>query len=103
MGFALAKDGSYIPVANIDIPSVAENVFQFQFVQEEKGRLQLVIVKKPDFGDSDFLKIRNKVAEKFADNMDVSFSFAEEISTTNSQKALIFVQRMKGVDKYGAA
>ncbi len=95
--FAIAKDGSYIPVANIDIPKVSDNVSQFQFAQEIPGRLCLQIVKKDAFSDKDTVKIRSKLFEKFSDNMDIELTFVNGISRTANNKTPLFVQRIENI------
>jgi phenylacetate-CoA ligase len=93
--FAIGKDGSYIPVANIDIPSASDNVLQFQFVQDKKGMLTLSIIKKPEFRDKDLQKISNKLFEKFSNNMTVDIRFTDYVYKTNNQKIPIFIQKIE--------
>lgn len=93
--FAVAKDGSKIPVGNIDIPSASENVLQFQFMQERPGILNLTIVKKPGFSQSDITNIYANLAEKFHDNMDIELHFSESIHKTSNSKTPIFVQKIR--------
>ncbi|MBN2483746.1 MAG: phenylacetate--CoA ligase family protein [Candidatus Omnitrophica bacterium] len=94
--FAIAKDGAYVPVANIDIPNVSENVRQFQFIQEEEGRLSLSIVPKEDFSENDIQNIRTKLLEKFSDTIDVNIVFVDSVVQTENNKTPIFIQNIKG-------
>jgi len=94
--FAIAKDNSFIPVANIDIPNVTENVLQYQFIQERKGALLLNIVRKDTFQDKDLIAIKSKLVEKFDDNMDVEIRFSDAVDRTPKHKSPIFIQKMVG-------
>lgn len=93
--FAVAKDGSYIPVTNIDIPNVTDNVQQFQFIQEKQGELLLSIIKKGSFQDKDLQKINAKLAEKFGNNMGITIRFTATMYHTDNNKTPIFIQNIK--------
>ena len=99
--FAVTKDNSYIPVANIDIPNIVENILQFQFIQEQRGSLVLNIVKKDTFSNHDLSRIKTKLLEKFGKNMDVDIIFTNSISKTNKNKTPIFIQGIKDETEYG--
>ncbi|WP_281558759.1 hypothetical protein [Thalassomonas sp. RHCl1] len=93
--FAVGKDGANIPIANIDIPNATDNVIQFQFVQKNKGELDLHIIRKNDFNDSDIKKINDKLSEKFGQNMDINIEFTSQIQKTGNGKTALFVQKLK--------
>jgi len=93
--FAVGKDGANIPVANIDIPNATNNVIQFQFIQKNKGELDLHIIRKNDFNDSDIQKINAKLNEKFGRNMDINIEFTNSIQKTRNGKTALFVQKLK--------
>ena len=101
--FAIGKDGSQIPVTNIDIPNATKNVLQFQFIQEEIGALALSVIKKDDFGEEDLRAIRLKLDEKFGKNINTAIRFVDAIQQTNNRKTPIFIQNMKGSGGYGNA
>lgn len=96
--FALAKDNSYISMVNIDIPSVSDNVFQFQFMQEHKGRLILCIVKRNTFTQKDLTNIQKKLDDKFGSNMDIAINFTDAIKQ-NGRKTSLFIQKLEFLNK----
>jgi phenylacetate-CoA ligase len=101
--FAIGKDGSHIPVVNVDIPNVTENVLQFQFIQEAKGEMALNIIKKDTFKNEDLERINAKLKEKFGSNMDVKINFTEAVEQNSNTKTPILVQKMRGVIDYNEA
>ncbi|MBF0483978.1 MAG: glycosyltransferase [Candidatus Omnitrophica bacterium] len=92
--FVIAKDGSQIPVTNLDLPGIYDRVVQFQFVQSRKGILDLNIRKNNNFTDADLKIIRKVLFEKFADNMDVNINFAETMFHTKNQKIPVLIQKL---------
>ena len=82
-------------MANIDIPNVTENIYQFQFVQEEEGKLDLYIIKKNTFGEYDIQQIEAKLDEKFSNNMLVNIRYVNEIASSGNNKKSVFIQKIK--------
>ena len=101
--FAVGKDGSRVSITVIDIPSVTENVLQFQFVQEAAGRMTLSVIPKPSFGEADVARIRAKLAEKFGGNMEVDIRTAEAVERTKNNKTPLFIQRIAAASSPQAA
>jgi phenylacetate-CoA ligase len=93
--FAIAKDSSFIPMVNVDIPFVADNVLQFQFLQEKPGELYLFLVRKDGFKDADCKKIKAKLYEKFGKNMDVIIKFTNTLQKTSNNKTPVLIQAIK--------
>ena len=78
-----------VSVTIVDIPNVSDNVQQFQFIQEEQGKLELKIVKRKSFSGIDMQKIRQKLKDKFGDDMDVDISFVDSIASKSKHSAKI--------------
>ena len=93
--FVVSKSGSMISITIVDIPNATDNVQQFQFIQREQGRLELKIVRKNDFSQTDLGKIEEKVKEKFFDDMDVEISFVDSITKTQAGKQPLLIQSLK--------
>jgi len=93
--FVVSKSGSVISITIVDIPNATDNVQQFQFVQREQGRLELKIIRKKDFTQTDLGKIEKKVREKFSDDMEVEISFVDSITKTQTGKQPLLIQRLK--------
>lgn len=99
--FAIGKDGAHIPVANIDIPNVTNHIVQFQFAQKKRGVMELRIIKKSEFQETDLEKIQKKLEEKFGGNMDIEIIFTEHIHQTKNGKTSIYIQEIKKENSYG--
>ncbi len=98
--FALGKDGTFIPLTNIDIPNTTEHVRQFQFIQDRKGSMSLRIIRKDGFGSSDMQRIRQKLDEKFSENMDITIEFTDTIKQGGNNKTQLFVQKIQDIAEY---
>lgn len=93
--FVVSKSGSIISVTIVDIPNASDNVHQFQFIQIEKGKLALKIVKKDNFSEVDLKKIHNKLNEKFSNDMEVDIDFVDAITQNPSGKKPLLIQKVK--------
>lgn len=92
--FAIAKDGSAIPVTSLEIAGATDKIKQFQFIQNKKGELVLSIIKKNGFGETDLKKINALLRARFNQNMQVNIQFVETIYQTSSQKTPMLVQNV---------
>ncbi|MBF0478098.1 MAG: phenylacetate--CoA ligase family protein [Candidatus Omnitrophica bacterium] len=92
--FVIAKDGSQIPVTNVDIPGATDHVIQFQFVQTEIGKLVLKVQKNDLFSNNDLEKIRQILCKKFGTNMDVDIQYTEKLSHIQSHKTPLLIQNL---------
>jgi len=93
--FIVSKSGSIISVTIVDIPNASDNVKQFQFIQREKGKLELQIVRKNSFSPGDLKKIREKLKEKFFNDLDVEIKAVDSIRKTQSGKQPLLIQKLK--------
>ena len=64
---------------------VFKNVAQFQFFQQEEGRIDLRVIPKKDFSVKDELKIYNEV-KKLGDGFKLDIKLTEKINLTPSGK-----------------
>ena len=94
----VAKDGGLIPLG----PAIfgihdAEwtKVRQLQFVQEEKGKVTIRVVKSqlyPDFAAEKY--VRRLFSERFKDRVTLEIHFVSEIPTTNAGKHKFLIQKL---------
>jgi phenylacetate-CoA ligase len=92
--FAVAKDGTSIPVTSMDMATAVPGILQFQFVQHKRGELDLNIVgsrKSDDCTD----KILSYLKSRLGSNMDVRIHFVDQLIKTVNGKTPEFVQRMR--------
>ena len=74
---------------------VFDNVRQLQFYQREKGRVELRIIRKPDYSERDSRRIMAALNEKTGDTMEVSLSFPEEIPLTPRGKFRLVIRELE--------
>ena len=87
--------GRKISMTAINMHSdVFDNIRQFQFVQEEKGKVLFNIVKKPSYTDRDTDYIIQELKKKLGADMDLSIQFVDKISMTESGKHKFLIQKL---------
>ncbi|MBN2483741.1 MAG: phenylacetate--CoA ligase family protein [Candidatus Omnitrophica bacterium] len=95
--FAVGKDNAAIPIANVTIPKVTDQVVEFQFIQEEKGKMTLRLVRKTGFRAEDLKKIEKELDEKFRDNLEVTIEFSDSVFKTANRKTPVFIQKLVNI------
>ena len=96
----ISKKGRYISMAAMNMHTdVFKNVAQFQFFQQEEGRIDLRVIPKKDFSVKDELKIYNEVKKKLGDGFKLDIKLTEKINLTPSGKYRFLDQRLEL--KYG--
>jgi phenylacetate-coenzyme A ligase PaaK-like adenylate-forming protein len=74
---------------------VFDRVQQLQFYQREKGKVELRIRRKAEFGERDRRRILAALAEKMGDTMEVELIFTDDIPLVPSGKFRFVVQELK--------
>ena len=76
----VGKLDNLISVTALNVHSdVFDNVRQLQFYQREKGRVELRIIRKPEYSERDSRRILAALNEKIGDTLELSLSFPDEI------------------------
>ncbi|HKA22948.1 MAG TPA: phenylacetate--CoA ligase family protein [Blastocatellia bacterium] len=76
----VGKLDNLISVTALNVHSdVFDNVRQFQFYQREKGKVQLRIIRKPEYSERDSSRILAALNEKIGDTLELSLTFPDEI------------------------
>lgn len=71
---------------------IYENLQQMQFYQNQKGVVQLNIVRDDTFSDSDERKILEGFSEKLGDGFRVQIKYVDRLERTPAGKAAYFIQ-----------
>ena len=76
----VGKLDNLISVTALNVHSdVFDNVRQLQFYQREKGKVELRIIRKPEYSERDSRRILAALNEKIGDTLELSLSFPDEI------------------------
>jgi len=87
--------GRKISMTAINMHSdVFDNIQQFQFVQEEKGKVLFSVVKKSSYTDRDTHYVGRELEKKLGADMDLSIRFVDEIPPTRSGKHRFLIQKL---------
>ncbi len=94
----VTRNGRLISMTAINMHSdVFDNVKQFQFYQEEKGKVVLNLVKRSTYTDRDDARIREELIKKLGRDMDLEIQFKDEILRTRNGKFRFLVQKLPTV------
>jgi phenylacetate-CoA ligase len=74
--------------------AIFDEVSQFQFYQQERGKVELRLVRKPGYSEKDSKAILAAFREKMGDTVDVQLSFKDELSLTSRGKFRFIVQEL---------
>jgi len=92
----MGRSGSCISMTSINMHSdVFDRVLRFQFVQEEKGRLILNIVRGGEYTDRDTDAVRREILRKIGSEVELEVRFVEDIPTTGRGKQRFLVQNLE--------
>jgi len=76
----VGKLDNLISITALNVHSdVFDNVRQLQFYQREKGKVELRIIRKPDYSERDSKRIIAALNEKIGDTLELSLSFPNEV------------------------
>ena len=85
--------GNLISITALNMhTNIFERVRQFQFYQPERGRVQLRLVRKPDYTELDSAAILQALRAKMGDSMEIDLVFLDEIPQTVRGKFRFIVQ-----------
>lgn len=74
--------------------NIFDNVVQYQFFQDEIGKVQLKILRGLDFSKKDEINIYKSFKEKFKDLVDLKIIYVEKIENTLIGKQRFLVQKL---------
>jgi len=90
----VTQDGRYISMAAVNMHNdVFDHVAQFQFVQNEPGKVLMKIVRRPGFSEKDIRRILEEVGAKMS-GIEITFEFVEEIPPTRRGKFQFLIQNL---------
>ena len=92
--FIVAKDGNLISLGDMQIPFAFDNVRQFQFYQDEKGRVVFNVMKKETYTEEDTKHIKRALRERLGESVEISIRFVDAIPRTQSGKHRFLIQKL---------
>jgi len=93
--FIVTENGRLISMTAMNMHSdVFDNVEQFQFFQEKKGKVIFNIMRGKDYTDQDTEYIRKELYKKFGNDVDLKIRFVTEIPGTNRGKYKFLIQKL---------
>ena len=94
----ITKKNSFISMTALNMHTdIFDNVKQFQFVQKEKGKVLLNIIKDQQYSKKDEHKIRKEFNEKFKDFVDMNIKYIDKIAFTKNGKYKYLIQEIKEI------
>ena len=91
----ITKQGSFIAITALNThTNIFENVKQFQYFQEEKGKVILKIIKKETYSEEDTKKILDELSHKMKGLVDLDIVSVEEIPKTERGKYRFLIQKL---------
>lgn len=91
---ALTRDGRLISMAAVNMHNdVFDNVLQFQFVQNEPGKILMKIVRGPGFSEKDVQRLLREVGAKM-EGIELTLEYVETIPRTQSGKYRFLIQNL---------
>ncbi len=92
--FIVAKYGHLIPLGDMQIFFVFDNVKQFQFYQDKEGEVVFKIVKKDTYTDEDTSHILRSLYDRMGGSLKVYIEFVDKIPRTKSGKYRFLIQKL---------
>ena len=93
--FVVAKDSHLIPLGDLQIPFIFDNVRRFQFQQNEVGIVRLRIIPGRDYKETDTCRILHALHDRLGDNVDsIHIEFVKSIPTSESGKYNFVIQNL---------
>ena len=91
----LTKTNRYISMTAINMHSdVFDNIKQFQFFQEEKGKVFFNIIRKNSYTEKDTEYIYRELNKKLGNDMDLIIHFVDHIPRTKNGKYRFLIQKL---------
>lgn len=90
----VAKDGHLIPLGDMQISFVFDNVKQFQFYQDKEGEVVFKIVKKDTYTEKDTSHILRSLYDRMGGSVKVYIKFVDKIPRTDSGKYRFLIQKL---------
>lgn len=91
----VTRTGRLISMTAINMHSdVFDNIKQFQFYQDKRGKVFFNIVRKPTYTDMDTEYIHTELYKKFGDDVDLIPRFVDFIPRTKSGKYTFLIQKL---------
>ena len=101
--FIVAKDGHLIPLGDMQIFFVFDNVKQFQFYQDKEGEVVFKIVKEDTYNEEDTSYILKNLYDRIGSSVKVYIEFVDKIPRTSGGKYRFLTQKLPinfgGVEK----
>ena len=72
-----------------------DHVQRVQFYQKEEGKLELRVIRRPDYTERDTRRILDALNEKMGDTMEISLSFPDEIPLSPRGKFRLVIQELE--------
>ena len=91
----VTETGRYITMTAINMHSdVFDNVRQFQFYQDTRGKVVFRVLRKDTYTKDDTEKIERELKKKLGDDMLLEISFVDEIPRTRQGKLGVLEQKL---------
>lgn len=92
----IGKDDNLISDSALNMHSmIYQNVDKFQFVQNEKGKCDLLIVKGDTYTDEDEKIIYEEINKKVGDTIDLSIVYVDDIQRTKAGKYRYLIRNIE--------
>ena len=92
--FLVARDGHLTSLGDMQIVAAFDNVRQFQFYQEEKGKAVFNVVKMDAYTEQDTECIKKALNERFGDSVELTIRFVDHIPRTERGKYQYLIQKL---------
>lgn len=100
----VGREGNLISLTALNMHTdVFDRVRQMQFVQRERGKVELCVRRAPDYTDRDTANILTALGEKMGESLDVSVTFTESFELTQRGKFRFLVQELDVPNTRGGA
>lgn len=91
----VSRSGNLISMTAINMhDDLFDNVYQFQFQQQEVGELLMRIVRKEGYSDKDTSRIIKALEQKLGTQFDIEIEFVEKIERTQRGKFRFLIQEL---------
>ncbi len=91
----VTKSGRYISMTAINMHNdIFDNVKQFQFHQNEAGKIVLNIVRGNSYTDRDSQRIHSELMKKLGSDVNLEIAFVETIARQKNGKLRFLIQRL---------
>ncbi len=93
--FIVTGSGRLISMTAINFhDSIFDHINQFQFYQEEKGKVLFNFIPKEQFSDEDAQEIKNRLLAKLGNDVDLAMKAVDDIPLTKRGKNRFLIQKI---------